>query len=171
MSDSRFYPQDAAVPDRLEGDGFVVRPLTVDDCALDLDAMRSRPRFRELTFEDNRVDLERHEREHRDREAFTYTVMNADETRCLGCMYIVPLTESVHAGLVIFWVRPELVDKDFDVALFHALHVWLRDRFAFESVAWRPDKSEDDATKRRQAAMFAAVGLRRVEDVVDEMYA
>jgi hypothetical protein len=68
-------------------------------------------------------------------------------------------------------MRPELVDKDFDVALFHALHVWLRDSFAFESVAWRPDKSEDDATKRRQAAMFAAVGLRRVEDVVDEMYA
>jgi hypothetical protein len=98
-----FYPANALVPERLQTADFIVRPLTVADCELDLDAMRSRPNFAALTLDDNRQDLIRHEKEHRDRLAFTYTVFDAADQRCLGCLYILPVPEGAreheHEGL------------------------------------------------------------------------
>jgi hypothetical protein len=94
-----FYPGDARVPEALRSDEFLVRPLRATDVALDYDAVISSraellvssggtwPR-EGFTLEENRADLERHEREHGERIAFTYTVMNPSETECLGCVYL-----------------------------------------------------------------------------------
>lgn len=46
----------------------------------------------------NREDLEKLERRHADREAFTYTVMNLAETECLGCVYLMPTNARMFAG-------------------------------------------------------------------------
>src|SRR5262245_51027538 len=106
-----FYPADAVVPERLETPEFVLRPLTVADCERDFEAMRSRENFDGLSLEENRRDIERHEDEHRRRVAFTYTVFDAANERCLGCVYIVAMPEGAREfeqeGLASFWLRPE----------------------------------------------------------------
>src|SRR2546427_11469272 len=97
-----FYPGDAIVPEALRTDEFLVRPLRATDVTLDYDAViSSRAELllgsggtwpkEGFTLEENLADLQRHEQEHRDRVAFTYTIMNPPETQCLGCIYIGPL--------------------------------------------------------------------------------
>src|SRR5579864_4941638 len=123
-----FYPRDARIPEALRTDEFLVRPLRATDVTLDYDAVISSraelllgsggtwPR-EGFTLEENLADLQRHEQEHQERVAFTYTVMNPAETECLGCVYIVPLKRLVdpdgasneylneNTAYVSFWVR------------------------------------------------------------------
>src|SRR5205814_962443 len=79
----------------------MLRPLRQADVAEDYEAvMSSADMLRrwsqsswpsdEFTPEDNRKDLERHEREHAAREAFTFTVLDLGRARCLGCVYLAP---------------------------------------------------------------------------------
>src|ERR1700676_5460049 len=125
-----FYPESACVPELLKTDEFLVRPLRATDVELDYDAVISSraelwlrnggewPR-EGFTLEENLADLVRHEREHLERVAFTYTVMNLEETICLGCVYINPLARMLertngtaeqvaaindHAAWITFWV-------------------------------------------------------------------
>ena len=86
-----FYPDNAHVPEVLQTEEFLLRPLRATDVELDYDAVISSraelflrsggtwPR-EGFTLEENLADLEEHEQEHRDRVAFTYTVMNPAET-------------------------------------------------------------------------------------------
>jgi hypothetical protein len=92
-----FYPSDGPVPEVLWTDEFLLRPLGATDVQLDYDAViSSRTQLLRssggtwpkegFTLEEDVADLERHEREHRERVAFTYIVMNPAETECLGCL-------------------------------------------------------------------------------------
>jgi hypothetical protein len=70
-----FYPEDARVPEALQTEEFLVRPLRATDVALDYDAVISSraellpasggtwPR-EGFTLEENLADLQRHEQEH-----------------------------------------------------------------------------------------------------------
>ena len=139
-----FYPGNARVPEALATDEFLVRPLRASDVTLDYDAVISSraelllgsggtwPR-EEFTLEENLADLQRHEQEHRDRVAFTYTVMNPAETECLGCIYIGPLERllgqdgesgeylSDRTAYVSFWVRHSRLADHLDRRLLQAL--------------------------------------------------
>jgi hypothetical protein len=93
-----FYPSDALVPEELGTEEFLLHPLRASDVALDSEAVISNraelllgsggtwPR-EGFTLEEDLADLQRHEQEHRDRIAFTYTIMNPAQTECLGCLY------------------------------------------------------------------------------------
>jgi hypothetical protein len=157
-------PLDAEIPRGIATDEFVVRQLRASDCSLDLDAMRERENFRELVWDENLRDLEMHEREHDERVAFTYTVMNRDETRCLGCVYVRPRADAA-GGAVILWVRPALVESGLEQRLFDALRPWFGGWPI--PIAYRTDRREPDAAKARQRAMFAAAGLGVIEDARD----
>ena len=122
-----FYPPPLPVPDRLASGRFVLVPLTPSHVELDYAAvMASRVMLRswaggswpadDFTVQGNLEDLQRHDREHRERIAFTYTVLSADESLCLGCVYIKPLamfeagdsadlTPADRAATTRFWVR------------------------------------------------------------------
>ena len=87
------------VPAGMQTGAFLLRPIRESDAELDYAAvMESREYLQaweqtgwpadDFTLEDNRRDLRRHERQHAEGEAFTFTVMSPDETRCLGCVYI-----------------------------------------------------------------------------------
>ena len=119
-----FYPGDAPVPEELRTGEFLVRLLRATDVTLDYDAVISScaelllgsggtwPR-EGFTLEENLADLQRHEQEHRDRVAFTYTVMNPAETECLGCMYtgsVMPELSPCWGDCTLFWQwrRPTL---------------------------------------------------------------
>ena len=192
-----WYPADAPVPDELRTHEFLLRPLRATDVELDYDAVIA---SRELllihssgrwpadgfALADNLADLEEHEREHEERVAFTYTVMNVDETRCLGCVYINPLRPMLrrlagrgdHAAVpgaedrpdddpawrdvrddeavVDFWVRPEGVAGDLDRRLLAALLAWFAREWPFSRVAFMANENQ-----RRQQRVFEDAGLRR----------
>ena len=173
-----FYPGNAHVPEALRTDEFLVRPLRATDVTLDYDAVISSraelllgsggawPR-EGFTLEQNLADLERHEQEHRDRVAFTYTVMNQAETQCLGCIYIGPLERilghdggsgeylSDRTAYVSFWVRQSRLADYLDRRLLQALIPWFQNQWAFLHVLFIAQKVEE-----RHIRLFEEMGLR-----------
>jgi RimJ/RimL family protein N-acetyltransferase len=173
-----FYPGDARVPEALWTDEFLLRPLRATDVTLDYDAVISSraelllgsggtwPR-EGFTLEENLADLERHEQEHRDRVAFTYTIMNPAETECLGCIYIGPLEHilghdrgsgeylSDSTAYVSFWVRQSRLADRLDRRLLQALIYWFQHEWAFLHVLFIAQKVEE-----RYTHLFEEMGLR-----------
>jgi len=150
-----FYPKHASVPETLQTDRLLLRPLRETDAALDYDAVMSSADQLHwwsqstwpsavFTLEENRADLMRHEREHLDREAFTYTVMNLNETYCLGCVYIMPLpeqarqvcAEAAYSAHVGFWVRTSELGEDLDAHLFETLRNWFSKEWEFDCIVF-----------------------------------
>jgi RimJ/RimL family protein N-acetyltransferase len=170
-----FYPDDAFVPGELRTDEFLLRPLRASDVELDYEAVMAtqeplrqrtagrwpRPGF---TIEENLADLEGHEADFRARRGFTYTVMNPDETRCLGCVYVYPLEDetdgqtSDNEAAVWFWIRPDGVAMDLDRRVLTAMVPWLCRDFGFRRVLFRAWSNDE-----RQMALLREVGLRAVE--------
>lgn len=116
----KFIPTDFKIPEVLETDRFRLRMLTVNDVVKDYDAVmtsiehlqKTKPfgpnhkwPTKDLTFEQNLIDLGWHQKEFQNRTSFAYTVMNLDETECLGCMYIYPSSNPKYDAMVIMWVR------------------------------------------------------------------
>lgn len=173
-----FYPDDAPVPEMLRTEEFLLRPLRATDVRLDYDAVISSraelllgsggtwPR-EGFTLEENLVDLQRHEQEHRDRVAFTYTIMNLEETECLGCLYIVPPERlivsdgegdeslSERTAFVSFWVRHSRLADGLDRRLLQALIPWFQNEWAFLRVLFIAQQIEE-----RYIQLFEEMGLR-----------
>ena len=167
------HPISAPVPDGLRTERVWLRPLRASDVELDYDAVMSSPAMLrtwsqsnwpadDFTLAANRADLERHEREHLAREAFTYTVLTPDATRCLGCVYLsppwleeVPLCAgAAYAAHVGFWVRAAEIANDLDHHLLERLREWFRSEWAFERVIVSISPKDD-----RQARLLAEAGL------------
>lgn len=178
-----FVPDDLEVPVVLETNEFVLEPLTADHVELDLAAlMSSREMLREwsgtvwpsddFTLAENREDLERHDGEHRRREAFTYSVLAPDRTRCLGCVYITPLewNAEVNRGVldgvgddeavVGFWVIEERLADGLDGRLLAALSRWLSEEWTFSSVSFATALAHT-----HQVDLFTAAGLGRRAEI------
>jgi RimJ/RimL family protein N-acetyltransferase len=176
-----FYPDDAPIPAELRTDELLLRPLLTSDAALDYAAVMASRDLLHLrsggswprdgfTLDENRADLEAHERDFRHRAGFTYTVMKPGETECLGCVYIYPLSRilaragspsvegiNLDAAEASFWVRPTGVARDLDRRLLAVLLPWLRRDFAFSELYLRCFAAET-----RHAAIFADAGLHLV---------
>src|SRR5947209_3739980 len=118
-------------------------------------------------LEENLADLQRHEQEHRERVAFTYTVMNPAETECLGCIYIGPLERllgqdgesgeylSDRTAYVSFWVRHSRLADHLDRRLLQALMPWFQNEWAFLHVLFIVQRVEE-----RQIRLYEEMGLR-----------
>jgi RimJ/RimL family protein N-acetyltransferase len=180
MSSFTFPHDPSRVPDGLKMDAFTIRPLRVEDVELDFDAvMSSRSMLRAwsqsdwpaqaFTLASNLADLERHQREHEAGVAYTYTIMQPDEARCLGCLYIHPVPQELLAGLPApdrektisgsaayarFWVRSSLQGSGFDLQLLKELISWFQVDWSLEAFFLRA--SPQDA---HQLALFASAGL------------
>jgi hypothetical protein len=173
-----FYPSDALVPEVLRTDEFLLRPLRATDVLLDYDAViSSRAQLLRssggtwpkegFTLEEDLADLERHEQEHRERVAFTYTMMNPAQTECLGCLYMNPLERLLGRGTeggeylsdntayVSFWVRSTRLADSLDRRVLTALIPWFLNEWAFSHVLFFAQKSEE-----RQIRLFEEMGLR-----------
>jgi hypothetical protein len=173
-----FYPDNVVIPETLWTEEFLVRPLRATDVELDYDAViTSRAELllgsdgkwpREgFTLEENLTDLMRHEQEHQDRVAFTYTVMNPTETECLGCVYINPLrlllqraslsVEHVpeESAYVTFWARQSRLTDNLDSRLLQALVSWFQTAWAFSQVAFVTKKVQE-----HQIQLFEEMGMQ-----------
>ncbi|HLG60561.1 MAG TPA: hypothetical protein VKY19_01430 [Ktedonosporobacter sp.] len=185
-----FYPEPAPVPTILRTGEMLIRPLRASDVVLDYDAvissraelwLRSGGNWPHegFTIEENLADLQQHEQEHQDRLAFTYTVMNLDETECLGCLYITPLAQrlaraasatqqppaseaasqpqpEVSAGdaVVTFWVRQSRLADNLDLRLLQSLTDWFRTAWTFPRVTFLAQNAQ-----QRQLRLFEQLGM------------
>ncbi len=147
MEETLFVPADFNVPQNLETEQFRLRMLSAEDVEVDYEAViESRgllqSRFggewpREgFTLEENLADLERHQREFLNREAFAYTVVSLDESRVLGCVYIDPTHRPGADAEVRMWVRQSEVERGLDDILFRTVKEWLESSWPFESVIY-----------------------------------
>ncbi len=145
---NNFVNDDFNVPLTLETDLFKLKKLTPDYAELDYDAvMSSKENLRNvfsinddwpaenMTLNDNIKDLQRHEQDFDKRTGFTYTVLNHDESQCLGCVYIYRTITDYNA-VVFFWVRDSELKNELDKKLFAALKKWLNEKWSLERIAF-----------------------------------
>jgi hypothetical protein len=144
-----FLPRDFIVPELLETDRIRIRPLTIHDVVKDYDAvMSSREHLwrmfgecwgwppKELTLEQDLIDLGWHQKEFQLRSSFDYAVMSLDEKRLLGCVYIDPPTKSGFEAEVCLWVRQSELANGLDQHLYQTVKEWVAQRWPFRRVAY-----------------------------------
>ena len=141
---------DFNVPDRIEGGGFHLRMLTVHDVIKDFAAVMDcadwLPGFMEpgsawplgLTIEENLIDLGWHQREFTQCHSFAYTVMNDDESRCLGCCYLYPSDRPAFDAMAFYWARDEGFDAELGLVFRANLRNWPLKRIAYpgRDIGW-----------------------------------
>jgi hypothetical protein len=146
---STFLPPKFKVPTLLQTEKFLIRPLKISDVVKDYDAVMSSlthlegifgPNYRwpypELTLEQDLIDLGWHQKEFQKRSSFAYTVMNIDESICLGCIYINPSDKENFDAEVFMWIRTSAYKDGLDDILFNTVKEWVANEWPFENVAY-----------------------------------
>jgi hypothetical protein len=77
-----------------------------------------------------------HVNEHERRTAFTYTVMNHAQDKCLGCIYILPIHSKQYDAQVFFWVTKDAYDLGYENELYTAIQNWLKRDWPFKEVIY-----------------------------------
>lgn len=144
-----FAPESIIIPPGIVTKDFKIRILTVNDVVKDYDAVMSSIEHlkgvfgpdsswpsENLTIEQDLIDLGWHQKEFEIRNSFTYTVMDHDETRCLGCVYIDRSEKTGYDAKVICWVRKSEYLNGLDEKLFATVKSWLSNKWWFNSVAF-----------------------------------
>ena len=76
-------------------------------------------------------------RHFRDREGFTYTVLDPSDGDVIGCVYIYPSKDDEHDAMVLSWVR--VSHAHLDAPLWRTVNTWLdSDAWPFERVRDAP---------------------------------
>jgi len=134
------------VPKLLETDSFRLRMLTVHDVVKDYDAVMTSIEHlqettpfgphhkwpsKDLTLEQDLIDLGWHQKEFQKKTSFAYTVMSLDEERCLGCVYIYPTSNSKYDAEIIMWVRQSEIATGLDRDLFSTVKRWVKEQWPF----------------------------------------
>lgn len=98
-----------------------------------------------MTYEEDRVDLLRHEQEIAAHQSFNYALFDAGEIRLLGCVYIDPPEKAGADGEIAWWVVDELAGGAVERALDGFVPEWIardwpftRTRYLGRDISW-PD--------------------------------
>jgi len=146
----KFIPVNFEVPKNLETSRMKLRMLKVSDVVKDYDAVMSSLEHLQntkpfgpnqkwpigLTLEQNLIDLGWHQKEFQKRSSFAYTVMNLDETQCLGCLYIEHTTKLDYDAKIYMWVRQSEISTELDGHLFDTVKDWISAKWPFINVAY-----------------------------------
>ena len=126
--------------------GHHLRPLREADVEIDYAAvMGSRERLwsiygeawgwppETMTFEQDRADLARHERETEAHETFAYAILDDGETELVGCLYVDPPDGPGEDAVVSWWVVDAMVGEPLDRALEDFVPRWLADTWHLQA--------------------------------------
>ncbi|MCP4310407.1 MAG: GNAT family N-acetyltransferase [Bacteroidetes bacterium] len=144
-----FISSDFKVPQSYENEHFSARMLTVNDVVKDYDAVmtsidhlqgvfgpRSKWPSKDLTLEQDLIDLGWHQKEFQKRSSFAYTVVRPDESEVIGCIYIYPTSKSDYNAMITMWVRSSVLDEGLDAVLFESVRQWISEEWPFKKVAY-----------------------------------
>ena len=144
-----FIHTDFKVPKMYQNEHFRIRMLTVNDVVKDYDAVMSSIDYlqgvfgpnstwpsRDLSFEQDLIDLGWHQKEFQMRSSFAYTVVSLDESKVVGCLYIFPTGKGDYNASITMWVRASEVDNGLDSILFDAVKKWISEEWPFKKVAY-----------------------------------
>ena len=129
-----------------------LRPIRAADVEIDYPAvMGSRERLwarygeawgwppATMTFEQDRADLARHEREIASGLSFNYAVLDEAETELLGCVYLDPPDPGQEVEAVVsWWVVDDHAAGPLAEELEGFVPEWVTTAWPFSSVAFRP---------------------------------
>tara|TARA_Y100001970_G_scaffold145082_1_gene178246 strand:- start:902 stop:1411 length:510 start_codon:yes stop_codon:yes gene_type:complete len=145
----KFVPNSVLVPTGIKNKEFKIRMLTIHDLVLDYDAVMTSIEHlkgvfgpnsswpsKNLTLEQDLVDLAWHQKEFEIKSSFAYTVLNLNETQCLGCLYINPTEKVGYDAEIIFWVRKSEIANGLDERLFSEIKFWLSKEWWFKNVGF-----------------------------------
>jgi hypothetical protein len=141
---------DVKVPEKLETEEFRLRMLSVNDLVKDYDAVMSSVEHLKSTFsvisedswpegltlEEDLIDLGWHQREFTLGFSFAYTVMNLNESVCLGCVYIEPTSKADYDAVITMWARESELAGGLDRRLFRAVKSWIAAKWPFSNPAY-----------------------------------
>lgn len=143
-----FVPADFQVPLVLENKHFRIRTLTINDVVKDYDAVMtsidhlqkmyptSNWPNRDLTFEQDLIDLGWHQKEFQLRRSFAYTVVQLDESEVIGCLYIDPTKKGDFEASITMWVRTSVFEEGLDPILYKTVRNWIDAKWPFKKVAY-----------------------------------
>jgi RimJ/RimL family protein N-acetyltransferase len=141
-----FVPPDFEVPEMLETERFRMRMLTINDLDKDFEAVSSSSAHLQkvwrndwpvgLTKEQNLIDLGWHQKEFQRRSSFAYTVVEPDESRVLGCVYIYPSRKGGFDAEVYFWARESELGSGLETELGARLREWFENDWPFNRVGF-----------------------------------
>lgn len=81
-------------------------------------------------------DVEGEEAGFKARRKFTYAVLNMDEARELGSVYISPSKKEGYDAVVRMWVTENQALIGFDTRLLDEVKIWLRTKWPFQKIAY-----------------------------------
>jgi len=90
----------------------------------------------DMTIEENYRDLKIHQDEFDNREGFSYTVVNKEDTECIGCIYIWPWSYGFYDSLSFYWVTDKVKAQGFEKELGKFLDKWLKEFWGFEKILY-----------------------------------
>ena len=146
MYNREIVPDSFTVPQNFKTSEFILEPLTVNNLIKDYDAVMSSVSHltglmgsndkwpRDLTLEENLIDLGWHQREFTLRHSFTYSVMSLDATVCLGCCYIYPSNRIDFDVEAFYWIRKEYLENGLETRLGLAFQSWLKADWPFSKI-------------------------------------
>ena len=141
-----FVPVDFNIPTSFENQHFRIRMLTVNDVVKDFDAVMSsidhlRKMFplsqwpdKNMTMEQNLIDLGWHQKEFQNRSSFAFTVVRLDESEVIGCIYIDPPGKNDFDAEITMWVRSSVLDMD--LILYDSVKNWITKAWPFKNIAY-----------------------------------
>jgi hypothetical protein len=136
------------VPLKVDASNFILRALSIQDVVKDYEAvMTSREhlwrRFGEvwswpaenLTLEQDLIDLAWHQKEFELKNSFAYTIINLDQSKVLGCVYLYPASSDNLDADVWFWARESELQSNLEEDIKVFLMGWLSRSWLFNRVS------------------------------------
>ncbi len=94
-----------------------------------------------MTYEQDRADLARHEREIAALETFNYAIFDAGETALLGCLYLDPPADPTAGDVeTSWWLVDGLAGSPLEQALDEFVPRWLAEVWGFRAPIWTPPR-------------------------------
>lgn len=142
-------------PPSLKKETYIARKLAARDVYLDYIAVMSSMDIihttrggkwptPDLTIEEDLIDLSWHQREFEFKTSFAFTVMNPEETECLGCIYFYPPRTSMSDAKsddgvevnISWWLTQKMYDTGIYDQFCRDIKEWVEKEWPFKNVGY-----------------------------------